>query len=68
MGSHKVSKAGITSNTPLDAEYNLAESPISSGTTQRDSIASAIKQQLEGARVRWQFDQRNASTRAYPAR
>jgi hypothetical protein len=45
----KVSTAGITSNTPADAEYNLAESLIASWTAERDPIASAIKQQLEGA-------------------
>jgi hypothetical protein len=45
----KVSTAGITSNTPGDAEYNLAESLIASWTAQRDPIASSIKQMLEGA-------------------
>lgn len=49
MDTLKVSTAGIVSNTPVDAEYKLAESLISSWTTQRDSIANAIKQQLEGA-------------------
>ena len=45
----KVSTAGITSNTPADAEYNLAEALIASWAAQRDPIASAIKQQLESA-------------------
>jgi hypothetical protein len=49
MATLNASTAGITSNSPNDSTYNMIEGVIESWTQRRDTIATQIKSQLEGA-------------------
>jgi hypothetical protein len=49
MATLNASTAGITSNSPNDSIYNMIEGVIESWTQRRDTIATQIKSQLEGA-------------------